>query len=103
MLHVRSESRLRLTRACRRRRSASQSAALDARRWATQRRANCISNELSRIIGAIILLPPESFFVPSKEGPLADGELKHAAPCARPLHDDYEGQEKLLAVVAWRA
>lgn len=44
-----------------------------------------------RKTGASLLLPPESFFVMDREGPLEEGELGRAADWARELLDRLEG------------
>ena len=46
--------------------------------------ARSIAKRLS-LLGAKLLLPPESFFVNDMEGPLADGELERAADWADQL------------------
>ena len=71
----------------------------DKPRWLTGSAAVTIEKQLKRH-GARLLLPPESFFVEDKEGPLAPGELERAAVWARSLHAEFERQTKPVAAVA---
>lgn len=71
----------------------------DKPRWMTGSAAGAIAKQLKRL-GAISLLPPESFFVQKTEGPLVEGELEHAARWAESLHEEYERQAKLSKVIA---
>jgi hypothetical protein len=43
-----------------------------------------MASKLSKT-GARLVAPPESFFVAGSEGPLAEGELTHAASWSREL------------------
>jgi len=52
--------------------------------WLTGSAAKQISTTLGKA-GARVIVPPESFFVSGKEGPLAEGELEHAAAWSRDL------------------
>lgn len=60
----------------------------DKPRWLTGSAARRMEKELKRL-DASLLLEPESFFVEKSEGPLAEGELEHAARWARLLHEEY--------------
>lgn len=71
----------------------------DKPRWLTGSAAVTIEKQLKQH-GATLLLPPESFFVQDKEGPLREGELERATEWARRLHDEYERQAKLVTVAA---
>lgn len=71
----------------------------DKPRWLTGSAAKGIEKQLKQH-GATLLLPPESFFVEDKEGPLHAGELERAAEWARALHDEFARQAKLAAVMA---
>lgn len=71
----------------------------DKPRWLTGSAAVGIEKLLKQH-GAMRLVPPESFFVQDKEGPLAPGELERAANWARILHDEYEKKTNLVAVTA---
>lgn len=71
----------------------------DKPRWLTGSAAVGIE-KLLKEHGAMRLLPPESFFVQNKEGPLAPGELERAAGWARMLHDEYVKQSRLVAATA---
>lgn len=53
-------------------------------RWLTGSAAGIMAKQL-RQVGTSPLVPPESFFVEGKEGPLASGELDRAAAWARML------------------
>lgn len=48
------------------------------------------SSKQLRKLGLELLLPPESFFVKSKEGPLYEGELERAASWAVKLAETYQ-------------
>jgi flavodoxin len=50
--------------------------------WLTGSAARILANRLERR-GVSLVVPPESFFVASKEGPLETGELERAATWAR--------------------
>ena len=52
--------------------------------WLTGSAAKSMANKLSKS-GARLVTPPESFFVTGSEGPLAEGELAHAAAWSRGL------------------
>lgn len=47
--------------------------------------------------GARLLVPPETFLVASKEGPLEEGELARAGAWARSLRDSLEGEPQSSA------
>lgn len=53
-------------------------------RWLTGSAARRMG-QLLRAMGVTLLVPPESFFVIGKEGPLVDGELNRATAWAREL------------------
>lgn len=57
-------------------------------RWMQRFAAGQMAKKL-RSRGSEPLLPPEGFFVSTKEGPLEDGEAKRAAAWARRLGDTY--------------
>ncbi len=69
-------------------------AAFDTRyhrsRLLTGSAAKAIAKRL-RKAGAALLLPPESFFVMGREGPLEEGELDRAREWARELLDRLQG------------
>ena len=73
-------------------------AAFDTRyqqaRWLTGSAATSLARRLRRA-GAKLLLPPESFFVTEREGPLAEGELERAARWARVLVERLQHEERL--------
>lgn len=52
--------------------------------WLTGSAAKRMASKLSKT-GARLVAPPESFFVTGSEGPLAEGELTHAASWSREL------------------
>jgi flavodoxin I len=60
-------------------------------RWLTGSAARAIAKKLKKL-GASLLLPGESFFVASREGPLEEGELQRAADWAQQLFEEYEAQ-----------
>lgn len=60
-------------------------------RWLTGSAARAIAKGL-RKAGASLLLPPESFFVAAREGPLAEGELQRAGDWARQVLANFEAQ-----------
>jgi flavodoxin len=53
-------------------------------RWLTGSAARSMSNAF-RSAGAVLVAPPESFFVKGSEGPLVDGELDRASAWASTL------------------
>lgn len=57
--------------------------------WLTGSAARGIAETLDKM-GSSLLLPPESFLVTGKEGPLVDGEIERAASWARTVLDKYE-------------
>jgi flavodoxin len=65
-------------------------------RWLTGSAARVIGRTLSRR-GTTLLVPPESFFVSGKEGPLVEGELERTASWARSL------VSAVVALAPWRA
>jgi flavodoxin len=71
----------------------------DKPRWLTGSAARRLEKELTRL-DVIHLLEPESFFVQDSEGPLADGELEHAARWANALYQEYERLAKPQMVMA---
>ena len=64
-------------------------------RWMTGSAALNLAKQLCAM-GANLLLPPESFFVESKEGPLASWEVTRATEWALNIYQQYEasGQQK---------
>jgi len=68
-------------------------AAFDTRyrkpRLLTGSAARAIAKRL-RKAGASLLLPPESFFIAAREGPLEEGELERAADWAHQVLDELE-------------
>jgi len=42
--------------------------------------------------GSVTIVPPESFFVSGREGPLESGEIEHAKAWARAVHTRYEAK-----------
>ncbi len=71
----------------------------DKPRWLTGSAAGAMRKQLIRL-GARTFVPPESFFVKATEGPLADGELEHAARWARELHERFEAERKFSSAFA---
>lgn len=65
---------------------------LDKPTWITGSAARGMAKQLKHV-GAQ-LLPPESFMVTGREGPLEEGELDHAAQWARALHDEFQAQAR---------
>jgi flavodoxin len=63
-------------------------------RWLTGSAASRLARQLRRA-GAKLLLPPESFFVTAREGPLIEGEAQRAAMWARILIDCFRREERL--------
>ncbi len=67
-----------------------QVAAFDTRydrpRWFSGSAAHRLVRQLARL-GGSVLLPPESFFVVAREGPLKSGEREHAATWSRLILD----------------
>jgi flavodoxin I len=61
-------------------------------RWLTGSAARAIAKGL-RKAGASLLLPPESFFVAAREGPLEEGELQRAGDWAREILASFEAQQ----------
>jgi len=58
-------------------------------KWLTGSAARGIAETLGKV-GGSLLLPPESFLVTGKEGPLVDGETERAASWARAVLGKYE-------------
>lgn len=63
---------------------------LDKPRWLTGSAARALESQLGG--AGIELVPPESFLVKGKEGPLEEGELEHAATWAHALYDEFQMQ-----------
>jgi len=57
--------------------------------WSTGSAAWSIARQLQEA-GVSLILPPESFFVAAKEGPLEDGELERAAQWAKTLFERFD-------------
>ncbi len=57
--------------------------------WKSGSAAPRIASKLKRT-GASLILPPESFFVAAREGPLEEGELERAARWAEELFEKFE-------------
>ncbi|HEY1390805.1 MAG TPA: flavodoxin domain-containing protein [Ktedonobacterales bacterium] len=64
-------------------------------RWITGSAARRMSASL-RHMGVTLLVPPESFFVEGKEGPLLTGELARAAVWARTLLNQIEAPQPAM-------
>jgi flavodoxin len=62
---------------------------LSKSKWLTGSAARGIAETLGKM-GGSLLLPPESFLVTGKEGPLVDGETERAASWARTILGKYE-------------
>lgn len=60
-------------------------------RWLTGSAAGAIAKKLTKA-GASLLLPPESFFVVGREGPLEEGERARAGDWARQLIEKLHSQ-----------
>jgi len=58
-------------------------------RFLTGSAAQRIAQQMYKL-GTVVLMPPESFFVRRREGPLEEGELKRADRWARALHHRIE-------------
>jgi flavodoxin I len=61
-------------------------------RWLTGSAARAIAKGLQKA-GASLILPPESFFVAAREGPLEEGELQRAGDWARAVLASFEAQD----------
>jgi hypothetical protein len=57
--------------------------------WKSGSAASRIASKLKRT-GASLILPPESFFVAEREGPLEEGELERAARWAEGIFEQFE-------------
>ena len=62
--------------------------------WASGSAASRIASKLKRA-GAALILPPESFFVAEKEGPLEAGELERAARWAEEVFVKFEASRSV--------
>ena len=62
-------------------------------RWLTGSAARGIAKGLQKA-GASLILPPESFFVAAREGPLEKGELKRAGGWALEILASFEAQDR---------
>jgi hypothetical protein len=61
--------------------------------WKSGSAAPIIASRLKRA-GASLVLPPESFFVAEREGPLEKGELERAEQWAEQVFAQYEASRK---------
>ena len=57
--------------------------------WKSGSAAHRIASRLNRT-GVLLIMPPESFFVTQREGPLEDGELERAARWAEEIFERFE-------------
>ena len=62
--------------------------------WKSGSAAPRIASKLKRA-GAALILPPESFFVSSREGPLEDGELERAVHWAGTVLEQFEASKAI--------
>ena len=72
---------------------------VDKPRLLTGSAAYAMAKQLKHL-GVTLLLKPECFLVTGMEGPLAEGELNHAAVWALALRDEYELQMEPLMMPA---
>lgn len=63
--------------------------------WASGSAASRIASKLKRA-GAALILPPESFFVTEREGPLEEGELERAVQWAHQVFERFEAERSTL-------
>ena len=61
--------------------------------WKSGSAARGIAGRLRRA-GATLIMPPESFFVAGREGPLEQGELERAAQWAEQVRSAFEASEQ---------
>lgn len=64
-------------------------------RFLTGSAAHALVDQMHKL-GALVLMPPESFFVESKQGPLEEGELQRADGWARALYSRIEEHSPVL-------
>jgi flavodoxin len=62
--------------------------------WKSGSAAHRIASRLKRT-GASLLMPPESFFVALREGPLEEGELERAARWAEEVFEQFEASRSV--------